>query len=107
MDPVNTSALTPRGSTAAWRTLRTQAATHLTTIGTTPCAADEHHPTCPGTITPTTPWNLGHAAGNRIDGADDTHLRYEYRACSNLQGQRIATARRTTPATTHWLLGSL
>lgn len=76
------SALTPQGSTRAWRKLRALYAATLPQ----PCWR------CGHPITPTQPWQLGHIV-DRADGGDDTRLAPEHRSCGSSAGAAAQTRR--------------
>ena len=77
-----TSALTPRGSTSAWRRLR---ALHQATLPL-PCWR------CGQTINPTDRWQLGHLI-DRADGGTDAHLAPEHAHCGSSAGATAQAAR--------------
>lgn len=78
-----TSALTPTGSTRAWRKLRAHHAELLELHGSLDCWR------CPEPITPATPWDLGHRT-DRALGGNDTDLAPEHRHCSRTAGGRLS-----------------
>ncbi|HEY7487587.1 MAG TPA: hypothetical protein VH912_24240, partial [Streptosporangiaceae bacterium] len=74
-----TSALTPHGSTTAWRRLRTHHQAILTTAWTTGTTIECR--ICHAPITPGQAWDLGHATP-RARGGDDTNLAPEHAHCN-------------------------
>ena len=76
------SALTPRGSTSAWRRLRAQYQATLPQ----PCWR------CGHVIQPTDRWQLGHLI-DRADGGTDNHLAPEHARCGSSAGATAQGAR--------------
>ena len=88
------SALTPRGSTRAWRTLRAHWADRITH------AANTGNPIrcwrCHRAILPGQPWDLGHRT-DRADGGTDADTAPEHPHCN-----RRAGAQRQRPRVRNW-----
>jgi len=86
------SALTPAGSTRAWRQLR--AAWNLRLINAAAAGHPIACPRCAKPIHPNQAWDLGHTIDRAAGGTDRDGLQPEHAACNRRAGQATSQVRK-------------